>query len=154
MNKSAKSELLVAALENGTVIDHIPSNKVFDVVNLLGLTGIDTPITIGANLSSRKMGSKGIIKIADRYLSEEECSKLSVIAPNIVLNIIRDYEVVEKKRISIPDEVHGIVKCNNPKCITNHEPMLTVFDVVDKENGTLRCRYCNKDIHKSEIKLL
>lgn len=154
MEKSAKSELLVAALENGTVIDHIPSDKVFDVVNLLGLTKINTPITIGSNLSSRKMGSKGIIKIADRYFTEEECSKLSVIAPNIVLNIIRDYEVVEKKRISMPDEVRGIVKCGNPKCITNHEPMLTVFDVVDKENGTLRCRYCNKDVHKNDIKLL
>ena len=154
MEKSAKSELLVAALQNGTVIDHIPSDKVFDVVNLLGLTGINSPITIGANLSSRKMGTKGIIKIADKYFSEEECSKLSVIAPNIVLNIIRDFEVVEKKHITMPDEVRGIVKCGNPKCITNHEPMQTVFDVVDKNNGTLRCRYCNKDIHKGDIKLL
>jgi len=154
MAKNGKSELLVAALENGTVIDHIPSDKVFDVVNLLGLTNIDTPITIGANLSSRKMGTKGIIKIADKFFSEKECSKLSVIAPNIVLNIIRGYEVVEKKKISMPDEVRGIVKCNNPKCITNHEPMTTVFDVVDKENGTIRCRYCNKDIHKGDIRLL
>ena len=88
------------------------------------------------------------------YFSEEECSKLSVVAPNIVRNIIRDYEVIEKKKIDMPDEVRGIVKCGNPKCITNHEPMQTVFDVVDKENGTLRCRYCNKDIHKGEIKLL
>ena len=154
MAKNGKSELLVAALENGTVIDHIPSDKVFDVVNLLGLTSIDTPITIGANLSSRKMGTKGIIKIADKFFSEKELSKLSVIAPNIVLNIIRSYEVVEKKKISMPDEVRGIVKCNNPKCITNHEPMTTVFDVVDKENGTIRCRYCNKDIHKGDIRLL
>lgn len=154
MEKNSKSELLVAALENGTVIDHIPSDKVFDVVNLLGLTGISTPITIGANLTSHKMGSKGIIKIADRYFTEEECSKLSVVAPNIVLSIIRNYEVSEKKMISMPEQVRGIVKCNNPKCITNHEPMQTVFDVVDKENGTLRCRYCNKDIHKDEIRLL
>ena len=149
-----KKELVVSAIENGTVIDHIPSDKVFDVVNLLGLTNIDNPITIGSNLSSRKMVSKGIIKIADRYFTEEECGKLSVIAPNIVLSIIRDYEVAEKKMISMPTEVRGIVKCGNPKCITNHEPMQTVFDVVDKNNGTLRCRYCNKDIHKGEIKLL
>ena len=123
MEKTRKSELLVAALQNGTVIDHIPSDKVFDVVNLHGLTSIDTPITIGSNLISHKMGSKGIIKIADRYFTEKECSKLSVIAPNIVMSIIRDYEVVEKKRIAMPDEVCGIVKCGNPKCITNHEPM-------------------------------
>lgn len=152
MENNRKSELLVAALENGTVIDHIPSDKVFDVVNLLGLTGLTTPITIGANLTSHKMASKGIIKIADRYFTEEECSKLSVIAPNIVLSIIRDYEVAEKKKISMPKEIRGIVKCSNPKCITNHEPMQTVFDVL--ENGTLRCRYCNKDVHKNEIKLI
>ena len=154
MEKTGKTELLVAALKNGTVIDHIPSDKVFDVVNLLNLTKIDNPITIGSNLSSRKMGTKGIIKIADRYFTEEECSKLSAIAPNIVLNIIRDFEVVEKKMISMPDQFRGIVRCSNPKCITNHEPMQTVFDVIDKENGTLRCRYCNKDVHKGDIKLL
>jgi len=154
MEKNGKSELLVAALKNGTVIDHIPSDKVFDVVNLLGLTHIDNPITIGSNLSSRKMGRKGIIKIADRFFTEQECSKLSVIAPNIVMSIIRDYEVVEKKVVAMPDEVLGIVKCNNPKCITNHEPMLTVFDVADKANGVLRCRYCNKDVSKENIKLL
>lgn len=154
MEKNGKSELLVAALKNGTVIDHIPSDKVFDVVNLLGLTHIDNPITIGSNLSSRKMGHKGIIKIADRFFTEQECSKLSVIAPNIVMSIIRDYEVVEKKVVAMPDEVRGIVRCGNPKCITNHEPMQTVFDVVDKENGVLRCRYCNKDVSKNGIKLL
>ena len=152
--KKKKSELLVAALENGTVIDHIPSDKVFDVVNLLNLTGITSPITIGANLSSHKMGSKGPIKIADRFFSEDECSKLSVIAPNIVLNSIKNYEVVEKKAISMPDEVRGIVKCCNPKCITNNEPMQTVFHIVDKKNGTLRCRYCGKDVAKDKIILL
>ena len=149
-----KSELLVAALENGTVIDHIPSGKVFDVVNLLGLTSINTPITIGANLSSHKMSSKGIIKISNRYFTEEECRKLSVIAPNIVLSTIKDYSVVDKRTIQLPDEIRGTVKCGNPKCITNHEPMETVFDVIDKENVTLRCRYCNKDINKDKITLL
>jgi len=150
MEKTGKSELLVAALQNGTVIDHIPSDKVFDVVNLLGLTGISNPITIGSNLSSRKMGSKGIIKIANRYFTEEECGKLSVIAPNIVLNIIRDYEVVEKKTVETPNEIIGIVKCNNPKCITNNEPMATHFHVAD---GMLTCHYCEKeqDINKVEL---
>lgn len=154
MGKTEKKELLVAALENGTVIDHIPSDKVFDVVSLLGLTHLENPVTIGANLHSRKMGSKGIIKIADRYFTEEECGKLSVIAPNIVMSIIRDYEVVEKKAITLPDEVHGIVRCGNPKCITNHEPMQTVFHVVDKNAVTLRCRYCGKDVLQKDIKLL
>ena len=154
MEKTGKSELLVAALENGTVIDHIPSDKVFDVVNLLNLTNIDTPITIGANLSSRKMGSKGIIKIADKYFSEEECSKLSVIAPNVVLNIIKDYEVVEKKMVVTPNELHGIIKCNNPKCITNNEPMDTFFTVIDKEKGIVKCHYCDKEQDINNVELV
>ena len=119
-----KKELQVAALKNGTVIDHIPAEKVFTVVSLLGLQDMKTPITIGANLESKKLGRKGIIKVADR----------SVVADSVKLNIIRNYEVVEKKTVSIPDELRGIVKCGNPKCITNNEPgMDTLFHVMDKE---------------------
>lgn len=145
---------MVAALKNGTVIDHIPSDKVFDVVNLLGLTKIETPITIGANLSSHKMTSKGIIKISDKFLTTDECRRLSVVAPNIVMSTIRDYSVVDKKTIELPDTIRGTVRCGNPKCITNHEPMETVFDVVNREKCILRCRYCNKDVSQEEIKLV
>ena len=137
-----KKELQVAALENGTVIDHIPSDKVFTVVALLGLENTDSNITIGNNFESKKLGKKGIIKVADRYFSDEEVSRLSVVAPNVKLNIIRHYEVVEKKQVLMPDELKGIVKCNNPKCITNNEPMETWFHVIDKEQGILKCHYC------------
>lgn len=154
MSEKNKSELLVAALENGTVIDHIPSNKVFDVVNLLGLSGIKDPVTIGSNLHSKKMGSKGIIKIANKFFTDEECSRLSVVAPNIKLSIIRNYEVVEKSIIKVPDEVKGIVRCTNPKCITNHEPMQTVFRKVNEYGSVFRCKYCNKDVERENIKLL
>lgn len=149
-----KTELMVSALENGTVIDHIPADKVFDVVNMLKLQEMTTPVTIGANLESKKIGRKGIIKIADRYFTDEEVNKLSVIVPNIVLTTIRNFEVTEKRHITMPDEIRNIVRCPNPKCITNHEPMQTVFNVTDKDNGTLRCRYCNKEIRKEDIKLL
>lgn len=152
--KKGKQELMVAALKNGTVIDHIPSDKVFDVVNLLGLTKIETPITIGANLSSHKMTSKGIIKISDKFLTTDECRRLSVVAPNIVMSTIRDYSVVDKKTIELPDTIRGTVRCGNPKCITNHEPMETVFDVINREKCILRCRYCNKDVSQEEIKLV
>ena len=95
-----------------------------------------------------------IIKIADHYFTDSEVNKLSLIAPNIVLNTIKNYEVADKHTISMPDEIKGIVKCANPKCITNHEPMSTRFAVVDKVNGVLRCNYCNKEISIEEIKLL
>lgn len=149
-----KKELQVAALENGTVIDHIPSDKVFIVVALLGLENTDSNITIGNNFESKKLGKKGIIKVADRYFTDEEVSRLSVVAPNVKLNIIRHYEVVEKKQVLMPDELKGIVKCNNPKCITNNEPMQTWFHVIDKEQGILKCHYCEKEQQKDNIKLI
>ena len=145
-----KNEMLVAAIENGTVIDHIPSEKTYQVAQLLGLQDLSTPVTIGYNLLSKKLGKKGIIKVADKFFTDEEISRLSVVAPNIVLNIIHDYEVVEKKTVVTPAEIKGIVKCNNPKCITNNEPMTTYFHVAD---GILTCHYCEKeqDINKVEL---
>ena len=126
-----KKERLVAAIKNGTVIDHIPASKTYLVANILELQSIEQPITIGNNYISKKVGRKGIIKVSDKYFTDEEISRLSVVAPKIVLNIIKDYEVKEKKTVETPNELRGIVRCNNPKCITNNEPMQTVFHVVD-----------------------
>lgn len=146
-------EMQVAAIENGTVIDHIPAEKTYQVAQLLNLKEMSTPVTIGYNLPSKKIGKKGIIKVADKFFTDEEINRLSVVAPKIVLSVIRDYEVVEKKNVETPDELRGIVKCNNPKCITNNEPMATVFNVVDKEKGILKCHYCDKEQDINEVKL-
>lgn len=149
-----KQALQVAALQNGTVIDHIPSDKLFTVVFLLGLQHTDSNLTIGNNFESKKWGKKGIIKVENRFFSDEEISRLSVVASNIKLNIIRDYEVVEKREVEMPSELRGIVKCNNPKCITNNEPMTTLFRVIDKEVAILKCHYCEKEQKKETIKLV
>ena len=149
-----KKELQVAALENGTVIDHRPSEKLFTVVSLLGLKQMSNNITIGFNLQSKKLGKKGIIKIADKFFTDDEINRIAVVAPNVKLNIIRNYEVVEKRELSLPDELIGIVKCANPKCITNNEPMLTRFHVVDKEKCIIRCHYCEKEQERKDITLL
>ena len=148
-----KKELMVAALENGTVIDHIPSDQLFKVAAMLGLDKMENTITIGNNFVSEKMGKKGIIKIADKFFIEDEINRIALIAPNVVLNVIRDYEVVEKKTVELPDELINLVKCNNPKCITNNEPMATRFDVIDKEKGTIKCHYCERKINKEDIHL-
>ena len=142
--------MLVAAIQNGTVIDHIPSEKTFQVATLLKLNEMTTPVTIGYNLLSKKLGKKGIIKVENKFFSDEEISRLSVVAPNVVLNIIKDFEVQEKKTVIPPKDIKGIVKCNNPKCVTNNEPMQTHFHV---ENGILTCHYCEKeqDINKVEL---
>ena len=146
-----RQELLVAALENGTVIDHIPSNKLFQVVNLLHLESMSSAITIGYNLKSQKMGQKSIIKIADKFFSDEELNQLSVISPNVTLCTIKDYEVVEKKEVKTPDDLKGIVKCKNPKCITNNEPMKTLFHVIDKQKGI---HYCNNEQNIDNVTLI
>lgn len=145
---------MVAALENGTVIDHIPSNKLFEVVNLLHLEEMKTSITVGYNLRSKKMGHKSIIKIAGKFFSDDEINQLAVVSPNVTLSVIRDYEVVEKKEVVLPDELRGIVKCANPKCITNNEPMKTLFHVISGEKAMLRCHYCNKEISLEHVKLI
>lgn len=149
-----KKELQVAALRNGTSIDHIPAEQLFQVVKLLGIEELQSRVTIGYNLDSKKMGRKGIVKISDKFFEEEEINRIALIAPNVNLNIIRDYEVVEKKKVTLPDQLNGLVKCNNPKCITNNEPMCTRFSVIDKENVTLKCHYCERKVDKKEIEII
>ena len=151
MNK--KTERLVAAIENGTVIDHIPAQKTYQVAQLLGLLDTPNQTTIGNNYASEKVGKKGIIKVSDKFFTDEEISRLSVVAPKVVLNIIHDYEVVVKKTVVTPDELCGIVKCNNPVCITNNEPMKTIFHVVDKDRGICKCHYCDMEQDMSKVKL-
>ena len=149
-----KKELQVAALENGTVIDHIPSEKLFTVVALLGLEHMHNNITIGFNLQSKKLGKKGIIKIADKFFNDDEINRIAVVAPNVKLNIIRNYEVAEKRELILPDELIGIVKCANPKCITNNEPMPTRFHVIDKDHCVIKCHYCEKEQSREDITIL
>ena len=149
-----KEEMLVAAIKNGTVIDHIPSSKLFQVVRLLHLEDIPSSIMVGYNLKSRKMGHKSIIKISDKFFTDAELNLLSVVAPNVTLCIIKDFEVVEKKRVTLPQTIAGIVKCANPKCITNNEPMPTRFVVSQEDPIMLRCEYCEKEQSLEKVKLV
>ena len=154
MNENNKQALQVSALCNGTVIDHIPADKLFAVVNLLDIPTMNNNVTIGYNLESKKLGKKGLIKISERFFTDDEINKISVIAPNVVLNTIRNYNVVEKREVKMPDEIHNIIKCNNLNCITNNEPMATHFYVANRDTHTLKCRYCEKEVSLDDIKLL
>lgn len=148
-----KKELAVAALKNGTVIDHIPSRALFKAVDLLGIASLDKSVTIGNNLESNRLGKKGIIKVADTFFPEEVINRIAIIAPSAVINTIKDYEVVSKEQVVLPDEIVDLVKCNNPKCITRNEPMKTRFEVVDRQNVTLKCRYCEHEVTGESITL-
>ena len=141
----SRKELVVSALENGTVLDHIPAENVYKALDLLNLKGVESQITIGINLASKIYGKKGIIKIADKFFEDEELNKLALIAPKATVNEIRDFKVVEKKKLETPSEVIGIAKCKNPKCVTNHQPIKTRFATVQSgEDLSLKCHYCEK----------
>lgn len=142
-----KKELAVAALKNGTVIDHLPVKSVFRLAQLLELAASDSMVTIANNLPSSRLGRKGLIKIADRELSPELRSRIALLAPSAVINTIRDYEVVKKEAVEMPQEVVGILTCTNPKCITRNEPMPSRFLTSHAPDGsiTLRCHYCDHE---------
>ena len=141
----SRKELVVSALENGTVLDHIPAENVYKALRILNLKGIENQITIGINLNSKQHGKKGIIKITDKFFEDDELNKLALLAPEATVNVIRDFKVVEKKKVELPKEISGIAKCMNPKCVTNHQPITTRFTVNVKGNETsLLCHYCEK----------
>lgn len=155
MTKDSQKELAVAALEHGTVIDHIPTDAVFKAIKVLGLEHTPHAVTVGMNLESAQMGRKGIIKVADIEYDSDTLNRIALIAPSAVVNVIRDYKVVEKHPVSLPSTIVGIVRCANPKCITNNEPMKTKFDVVQREPATvIRCRYCNHSVDGTNAKIL
>jgi len=145
-------ELKVKPIKNGTVIDHITANKALSVLKILGIPNQKNTVTIAMNVHSPEMESKDIVKIEGRELAPNEVDQIALIAPNATINIIRDYEIVEKGKVHLLGEISGILKCPNPNCITNtNEPMMTRFYVIEKEPVSLRCYYCERIMEESEM---
>ena len=139
-----RKQLVVSAIKDGTVIDHIPAKALFKVIDILGLDHIEKQITFGTNLESKKLGRKGIMKLTGVFFKQEDLDRIALVAPDVKVNIIKDYEVVEKKVVEIPDKIEGIVKCVNPMCITNKEAVRTKFDLVSRHPVRIKCHYCEK----------
>ncbi|MEI6455518.1 MAG: aspartate carbamoyltransferase regulatory subunit [bacterium] len=146
-----RKELKVNAIENGTVIDHIPTNSVFQVIKILNLSEYPNQLLIGTNLESRKMGKKGIIKVSNKYFKPDEINKIALVAASATLIVIKKFQVTEKKKVEIPYQVEKIVKCFNPNCITNNEDVPTRFTVIDKSELKLSCHYCEKITARNNI---
>jgi aspartate carbamoyltransferase regulatory subunit len=146
-------QMSVSAIQNGTVIDHVPARNLFKVIQILGLDRIDNQITFGTNLESKKLGRKAIIKISDLFFQDEDINRIALVAPDAKLNIIKDYEVVEKRVVEVPDTIVGIAVCMNPKCITNFEHVTTRFKVVSKTNVALKCHYCEKITNQENLQI-
>lgn len=145
--------LKIQKIRNGIVIDHIPCGRALKVLRILGISGdIGSTVSVAMRVKSEKRGLKDIVKIEDRFLDETEMNKIALIAPNATVNLIEDYKVVEKYRVSLPKEFSGILKCSNPRCITNQgEPVKTEFVVIAENPIIVRCRYCERDMHENEI---
>ena len=151
-----RKELIVSAIENGTVIDHIPANKVFEVIKILDLENCDSPVYFGTNLESKKYGKKDIIKISDKFFKAEDINKIALVAPTATLIEIKDFDVVRKQMVQTPNNIEGIVKCFNPKCVTNAENVRTKFTVSKNELGRiqLKCHYCEKYTTEENIEFI
>ena len=150
-----KKELSISAIKDGTVIDHIPSNATLKVADILDLNGIMGIISIAANLTSKSMGKKGIIKIEGKDLTKEEVDKIALIAPNATVNIISNYGVKRKIRVAIPPKISRIIKCSNPNCVTNNEKNVeTQFYVLGKDPLKVKCHYCERNMEREDISLL
>jgi aspartate carbamoyltransferase regulatory subunit len=141
-------QLRVSKIRNGTVIDHVPGGQALNVLAILGIDGTrGEEVSVGMNVPSDRLGKKDIVKVEGRELSQDEVDVLSLVAPAATINIVRDYDVIEKSRVDRPDRVVGVLTCPNINCIsTADEPVDSKFDVL--EEG-VRCVYCGTIIREN-----
>ena len=146
--KEKPEGLKVKTINNGTVIDHIAGGQALNVLKILGISGTtDATLSVVMNVVSRKLGRKDIVKVEDRELLEEEVNRIALIAPAASINIIRNYKVIEKRMVDLPDEIVGVVRCQNPNCISNTmEPIKSRMLVKAKNPVLLRCLYCEQPL--------
>ena len=147
-----KKERKVSAIRHGTVIDHIPPAYTFKILSMLNISS--ELVTVGNNLTSKSMGSKGVIKIAEKELTQEELNKIAIFAPEAKVSIIRNYKVAKKHGVTVPKTVEGIVQCFNTNCITRHQPVKTKFHLVQTKPIKLKCHHCEKTFDKEQISLI
>ena len=137
----------VFKIENGTVIDHISSPMALKIIDILGMKEHGT-VSIGLNFDSKMTGKKDIIKIENVYLDKKETDIIALISPNATINIIKNGNVIEKRKIEIPSEIRSIMKCPNPNCVTNkYADCDTKFTVIksSRKSTNVRCFYCERE---------
>jgi len=148
---SEKKSMSVSMIRNGTVIDHIKSEVALKVLEILKLSNINEIISVAYNLKSKRMGTKGIIKVGGKSLSKKEIQKIALIAPDSTMSIIENYKVKEKLKLEIPDEILGVAKCINPNCISNAEPVKTLFKLISKNPFVVRCHHCERSMSREDL---
>lgn len=147
-------ELLVRKIRDGTVIDHIPAGRALDVLKILGLSGKEgSTIAIVMNVPSKKLGRKDIVKVEGKFLEPKEVDEIALIAPTATINIVKDFRVLEKRRVQVPGEIKGLLRCPNPNCVTNtrREPIETRFKLVSIAPLKLKCYYCEDIVTEEQV---
>lgn len=139
-------ELRIQPIKNGTVIDHITAGNAVKVLHILGIPKTSSStVSVAMNVKSM-LGKKDIVKVENRELDPQEVDKIALIAPKATINIIRDFEVAEKHRVKLPDEIVGIVRCSNPTCVSNsNEPVESRFIVISKDPPRIKCYFCERE---------
>ncbi len=146
-------KIKISPIKNGTVIDHIRKGQALKVVKILGIMeqDVDNVVSIAMNVESGS-GRKDIVKVEGRELKREELDKISLISPEVTVNIIQDFKVKDKRRVTPPKTVKGIVICRNSNCITNQkEPVEPEFHVMPGKPLSLKCFYCEREMEGEEI---
>lgn len=148
-----EKELKVQKIKSGTVIDHLPAGSGMSVAKILGVgKGFENTIAIAMNVKSKSSGMKDIIKVEDKILEPDETDRLALVAPDATINIIKDYKVVEKNTVSLPDEIINTINCANPTCVTNRgEPITPIFMLENKSPIRLRCKFCERIMERDLI---
>ncbi|MEK6984334.1 MAG: aspartate carbamoyltransferase regulatory subunit [Nanoarchaeota archaeon] len=152
--QETKKELKISAIQEGTVIDHIPTDATFKVAEILDLENHKGIVSIATNLQSKSIGKKGIVKVGGKSLTQSEVNKIAIVAPDATVNIIQNYDVKEKIKVKTPDIIDNVVKCFNPVCITNNEQVATRFYVVKKDPLKIKCHYCERIMGKGDLEIV
>ncbi|MBI2559072.1 aspartate carbamoyltransferase regulatory subunit [Candidatus Woesearchaeota archaeon] len=149
-----KRELKISAIDEGTVIDHIPTDATFKVAEILDLENHKGIVSIATNLQSKRIGKKGIVKVGGKSLTQDEVNKIAIVAPEATVNIIKNYDVKEKIKVKTPEIIDNVVKCSNPICITNNEQVPTKFYIARKDPLKIKCHYCERIMGKEDIEIV
>ena len=146
------TKLSVEAIEKGTVIDHIPAGKGLIILRQFKLLHYGSAVTVGFNLPSKTQGSKDIIKITGVWLDDNAANRLALFAPEAVVNTIDHFKVINKRRLTLPEEIAEVFRCPNTNCASHGEPVKSRFYVRKQSGQTkLKCHYCEKTFSRDSV---
>jgi len=148
--KILKPKIRITPIGFGTAIDHITPGMGLRIVEVIKVEK-DNAISIAINTESKKLGRKDLILFENKFLNEKELDKVKLLARNATHNVIKDFKIVEKERLGLPERVSEIIECINPTCITNHEMIPTKFIITKKKPLQAKCYYCETVMEEEEI---